>query len=200
MVTGALAASLRAAGVEVRALKPIASGVEGEVGEDATFLGLAAGHAAESAASFRAALSPQRAAALEGRVIDVPAVLAWVRARSAGVTLVEGVGGWEVPLAPDWRVSALAAALGYPVLIVAADQLGVLSAVLLTVAAVQNAGLPVAGVVLVGLGDDASSEWNLQDLRALLPSVSVRRFPYLSDFDFGRLAAAGQALLYEDVP
>lgn len=203
VVSASLAAALATAGVRVRALKPVASGVEpGDPGEDAALLGLAAGHAPASFLRFRAPLSPHRAAALDGVPVDPDAILAWVRQNEGDVTLVEGAGGWEVPLAPDWRVSHLARALGWPVLVVAADRLGVLNHTLLTVAAVRHAGLAVAGVVLTGPapGADASTTSNHADLRALLPDVAVRRVPWLPTLDRAALAGAGRTLLRGDVP
>jgi dethiobiotin synthetase len=203
VVTSALAAALAEAGVRVRALKPVASGVEpGSEGEDAVLLGLAAGHPPASAVRFRAPLSPHRAAAAEGAVLDPDALLAWVRDNAGDVTLVEGAGGWEVPLTPTFRVSHLAVALGYPVIVVAADRLGVINHTLLTVAAVHAAGLSIAGVVLVGPGPggDPSVATNAADLAMLLPGVAVRRLPWLAELDRAALAAAGRALLQGPEP
>lgn len=198
VTTAALAAALAGAGVDVRALKPVASGVPaGDPGEDAALLGFAAGHAPAGAVRLRAPVSPHRAAALEGRAIDPADLLDWIHARRGAVTLVEGAGGWEVPLTPRFRVSHLAAALGWPVLVVALDRLGVLNHTLLTVEAVQRAGVAVAGVVLVDGPEDASTPHNAADLRALLPRVAVRRLPRLPALDRATLAAAGRALLVE---
>ncbi|MFZ5478196.1 MAG: dethiobiotin synthase [Myxococcota bacterium] len=197
VVTASLAASLARAGVRVRALKPVASGVPaGEAGEDAELLARASGHAPASAIRLRAPLSPHRAAALEGTAVVVDAVAGWVRDNAGEVTLVEGVGGWEVPLAPPLRVSDLAVALGFPVLVVAPNRLGVLNHTLLTVEAVRRRGLVVAGVALVGgAGDDPSAAHNLADLRGLLEGVAVRPFPWLADLTVERLAEAGRGLL-----
>lgn len=178
VVTSALAAALAEAGVAVRALKPVASGIDdGGWGEDATALGTAAGHAPAVHTRLRAPLSPHRAAALEGVVPDPAALVAWVRAEAGAVTLVEGAGGWAVPITPTWRMSDFARALGFPVVIVAANRLGVLNHALLTVEAVRGAGLGVAGLVLVESGGhdggprDLAADHNADDLRALLPDV-----------------------------
>lgn len=201
VVTAALAAALARAGTRVRALKPVASGVpRGEPGEDAARIAAAAGHAPASFLRLVAPLSPHRAAALEGAELDPAALLAWVRANEGDVTLVEGAGGWEVPFTPTWRVSHLAAALGWPVLVVAADRLGVLNHTLLTVDAVRRAGLSVAGVVLTGPApavgsDDVSPASNHDDLRALLTDTAVRRLPWLTSLDRATLAEAGRRLL-----
>jgi dethiobiotin synthetase len=196
VVAASLAAALARAGVAVRALKPVASGVSpGEPGEDAALLALAAGHAPASYQRLRAPLSPHRAAALEGVTLRLDAIVDWIRDNLGEVTVVEGVGGWEVPIAPPHRVSDLAAALGFPVVVVAPNRLGVLNHTLLTVEAVRRRGLVVAGVAVVGAGEDDSARHNLADLQALLPGVSVRPFPWLASLGVDELAAAGRGLL-----
>lgn len=196
VVTAALAAALHAAGVGVRALKPVASGVpDGDPGEDAALLGLAAGHAPLGALRLRAPLSPHRAAALEGVAVHPQALVDWVLSERGAVTLVEGAGGWEVPITFAFRVSHLAAALGWPVLVVARNRLGVLNHALLTVEAVRRSGCHVAGVALVEGEADEAAPHNAADLAALLPGVAVRRMPWLPDLRPATLAAAGRGLL-----
>ena len=205
VTTAALAAALAAAGVRVRALKPVASGTPSGEPDDARLLGVAAGDAPRWHTSLVAAVSPHRAALLEGVALDVEAIVAWVNAHRGEVTLCEGAGGWEVPLrAPSRdntdagaRVSDLAARLGWPVLVVAPNRLGVLNHTLLTVEAVRRRGLRVAGVVLAEADrrDDASAT-NFEDLRLLLDGVPVRALPRLADAsDPAVLAHAGRMLL-----
>lgn len=199
VVTAALAAALADAGVAVRALKPIASGVEpGTAGEDAGLLALADHHPAEAAFAFEAPLSPHLAAREEGRVLDREAVRAWVRARCADVTLLEGVGGWTVPLGPGWRVSDLAADFGAPVLVVARNRLGVINHTLLTVEAIRASGLTVAGLVLTPPeAVEPSVHRNAHALGELLPHLSVRTMRWVPPWDRAALASAGRALLLE---
>jgi dethiobiotin synthetase len=68
---------------------------------------------------LRLPASPHRAAIAEGAVLSPEAILDWIGEERGTITLVEGVGGWEVPITADFRVSALAERLGWPVLIVA---------------------------------------------------------------------------------
>jgi dethiobiotin synthase len=200
IVTAALAAALKQAGVRVGALKPVASGVlAGEQG-DTELLAEAAGHAPANFLSFRAPLSPHRAASLEKAVLPerlLEQLSGWVDAFPAAIKLVEGVGGFEVPLSPDLiRVSDLAVCLKAPVLVVAPDRLGVLSQVLLTVGAIHSRGLKLSGVVLVEQEKpDPSALYNLEDLKKLLPYVAVRRLNRLSTLSQEALAEAGKQLL-----
>ena len=95
-------------------------------------------------------LAPFPAAQLEGATIDLEklrAAFSFLRSR-VDVVLVEGVGGWRVPIHPDYFVSDLARALGLPVLVVAMNRLGCLNHTLLTVESVHHCGLVCAAVVL----------------------------------------------------
>ena len=141
---------------------------------------------------LRLPASPHRAAIAEGAVLSPEAILDWIGEERGTITLVEGVGGWEVPITADFRVSALAERLGWPVLIVAGDKLGALNHTLLTVEAVRAKGLLVAGIVLVA-GPEPTA--NLEDLRALLPNTPVRTLPRLPNLERQTLAEAGRALL-----
>jgi dethiobiotin synthetase len=62
--------------------------------------------------------------------------------------VVEGVGGWRVPITRDFAVSDLAAEMGLPVVVVVANRLGALNHTLLTVESIQAGGLLCAGIVL----------------------------------------------------
>jgi dethiobiotin synthetase len=94
-------------------------------------------------------------------------------------------------------VSDLAARLGWPVVVVAPNRLGVLNHTLLTVEAVRRRGLRVAGVVLAEQdARDEAAATNLEDLRLLLDGVPVRALPRLADAsDAVALARAGRGLL-----
>src|SRR5690606_30732994 len=98
---------------------------------------------------WRSALAPHIAAALEARPIQRAAVLASVQrlAERGDGLLVEGVGGFCVPLLPGWSTADLADELGLPVLLVVGLRLGCLNHALLTAEAVRARGLPLAGWV-----------------------------------------------------
>ena len=153
-VATALAHAFTARGVRVHARKPVESGVDARVGPlDAQALHEAAG-AHETLdrvcpLRLRAPLSPERAARLEGIVLELDDLVASVKAGvDDGFTLVEGAGGFLSPIARGALNADLAQALRLPVLIVAADRLGTLNHTLLTVEAVRARGLEVAGIVL----------------------------------------------------
>lgn len=194
VVTAALAAAWPS---RVRAVKPVASGIpQGNNGSDATRIALAAGHPPCIFQTWTAPVSPHRAALREGTPLNVPKLLSWLDSMT-GPLLVEGAGGWKVPLSLDPRfdIADLAVHLGLPVVVVAANRLGVLNHTLLTVDAIRASGCEVAFVVLNTLdANDASLPTNLEDLTILL-DVSVRAMPWIDPNDVGALASAGRQLL-----
>lgn len=98
---------------------------------------------------FQAACAPHIAAALEGRSIALTPLVQQARALAArsDVLVVEGVGGFCVPLGPEGDTADLAVALGYPVVLVVGLRLGCISHALLTAEAIRARGLPLAGWV-----------------------------------------------------
>jgi dethiobiotin synthetase len=152
-VACALAAGLRARGRRVAVMKPVETGVVGQP-EDALRLREAAGDPAglDDVCPYRlrAPLAPSVAARLEGVTIDVDRLAALVRRRAseADVLLVEGAGGFLVPLDGETTWRELVARLGMPLLIVAANRLGTINHCALTAHAAATRGLAVRGFVL----------------------------------------------------
>ena len=150
----ALGHALVAEGRRVVAIKPVETGCSDTTMrlEDGAMLAAATGQAEPRAALYRfpAPLVPALAADAAGKAIDLDAMLLRLEALSAGadVVLVEGVGGLLTPMTWEWTVVDLARALGAPALVVAADRLGTINHTLLTLGALELAGLEVAGVVL----------------------------------------------------
>lgn len=194
VVTASLAAAYRASGHQPRAVKPLASGSL-PPGEDASLIAEHGGHNPINFACFPVPASPERAAKVAGITIDEDGLIQWCRAQTGHPTLMEGVGGWVAPLTPGMTVEDLAIAMGLPVIIVAANKLGMLNHTLLTVEAVRESGLPLAGVV-INNGASAPSElqqWNTEDLRRWLgPSV---RTTVLDAVDERAYAAAGARII-----
>lgn len=100
--------------------------------------------------TFLAPLSPPAAAALEGREVDETLLVEGYRwlAERADMVLVEGAGGFYSPISANWLNADLAAQIGWPVLIVAPNRLGTINQTLLTIEAIRQRGLTVAGVIL----------------------------------------------------
>lgn len=179
-VTCALARRARASGRRVFAFKPIESGCAIDehgcrVGADQELLVEAAGGWQEGPLRglYQLALpaAPLVAADAEGVAIDLPLVVSTARAGAAraprGLTLVEGAGGWRVPISRSEDMSVLALALGLPVLVVARAGLGTINHTLLTIEAVERDGLELAGVVLSQRPED-DPEFTLRNRSEIL--------------------------------
>ncbi|HEX5805164.1 MAG TPA: dethiobiotin synthase [Macromonas sp.] len=160
-------------------LKPVAAGTEMLDGErandDVRTLRAAASVPLTDADicpfQFDAACAPHIAAALEGRTIATGPILqaAHRLAQQTDVLVVEGAGGFRVPLAPGFDSADLTQALGLPVVLVVGLRLGCINHALLTAEAVRARGLRLAG--WVGNSVDPAMPWrgeNVQTLRQQL--------------------------------
>ncbi len=168
-----LARALYARAIRVGVYKPVASGVAAEetIGEspaddltshdqapsDAACLQAAAQRQEPIARicpqSFRAPLAPPVAARLEGRTVDEPMLRAgaeWWK-NACDFLIVEGAGGALSPISDSLTVLDLASDLQLPLIVVAANRLGVVNHCLLTLEAAAARGLEVVGVVLNNL-------------------------------------------------
>ncbi len=178
-VACALARRARARGHKVFAFKPIETGctptADGYRGADQELLAAAAGDwqtgPLRGLYRFPLPAAPLVAAQQVGSAIDLERVERTARegAVQAGATwvLVEGAGGWRVPITPDADMAALARRLQLPVLVVARASLGTINHSLLTLEAVERDGLPVAALVLSRreIDDPAVAESNLAEIQ-----------------------------------
>lgn len=159
-VTAGICRRLLGQGLSVRALKPVISGFDpGAPGGTDTGVLLAAqgldtvpeNIEAVSPWRFAAPLSPDMAAAREGREIDFAGLLGFCRGAADGpedVLLIEGIGGVLVPLDAAHTVLDWIVALGMPSLVVGGSYLGTISHTLATVAAMRARNAAVAAVVI----------------------------------------------------
>jgi dethiobiotin synthetase len=156
-VSEALLHALRGRGIRAAAMKPVASGASagphGLRNGDAERLRAAAGSPARyelvNPYCFAPPIAPHLAAAEAGQRIEIGRILdcAIGLAADSDFLLIEGVGGWRVPLNDSADVSTLAAALELPVLLVVGLRLGCISHAVLTAEAIRADGQPLAGWV-----------------------------------------------------
>ena len=157
-VTVGLLRYLNARGVMAAGMKPLASGCErtpdGRLrNEDALLIrdasALELPYELVNPFPFEPPVAPHIAAARAGVVIDMETILERFNmiADQADCVIVEGVGGWEVPVGEDAGMPDLAAALGLPVILVVGLRLGCINHALLTAQATRARGLQLAGWV-----------------------------------------------------
>ena len=197
-VTACLIRAARRAGVAVDAVKPVLSGYDAAdaAPSDAGVL-LSALERPLTAASiaalapwrYAAPLSPNMAAAAEGRRIDIPALTAFCRAAVSHdrLTLIEGVGGVMVPLDDRSTVLDLIAALALPVLLVTGSELGAISHCLTAVTALGTRQIAPLAVVLNETAAstvplDATAE-TLRGFCREIPVVTLPQSPSARHFD-----------------
>ncbi|MDZ7842489.1 MAG: dethiobiotin synthase [Gammaproteobacteria bacterium] len=159
-----LVAALARSGESVAVMKPIAAGCEttseGLRNDDALALMAASNVAADydlvNPYALAPPVSPHLAAAEAGVGIDLERIGACYRelAATASRVVVEGVGGWCVPLSPDQTVADLAKALDLPVIMVVGMRLGCLNHALLTARAIRADGARLLGWVANCMADD----------------------------------------------
>jgi dethiobiotin synthetase len=197
VVAAVLARTAHAAGARVAVFKPAVSGLDDyplrpEVWDcaaelpDHVLLRLASGSAQgdDEIAPYRYGppVSPHLAAELADEPIDPDRLrgAALAATEESDLVVCEGVGGFLVPLTPDYLVRDLARDLGMPVLIVASPGLGTINHTLLTIEAVRAARLEVSKVVLNGWAAEQSplERSNLETI-SRLGSVRVETLPRL---------------------
>lgn len=157
-VTALLTRALRRAGLDTVALKPICCGPR----DDVEALCAASEHELTPEETnpvwLAAPAAPLVAARMENTSVDLPALGRWFDAIQDGRTslLVEGVGGWLVPVAEGKTSADLAVMFNLPVLVVAANKLGCLNHTLLTLESIKARGLSCAGLILNRISDEDS--------------------------------------------
>lgn len=116
--------------------------------------------------------SPYAAALLENRSVDVDCARQgfYALAASHSHVLIEGAGGWEVPLSGQETTADFAASLQLPIIAVVNNKLGCLNHTILTVRNIQSRGLTCAGIILNHAHDerDAASISNRMVLQNFL--------------------------------
>jgi len=192
-IAAGLLHAARLAGLSTAAVKPVASGCEwsdqGLRNSDALALlaecSLALDYATINPFAFEPAIAPHIAAREAGVELTAARLIEAVQpvlARRADFTLIEGAGGWRVPLNAHEHLSALPAALGLPVILLVGVRLGCINHALLSAEAIARDGLELAGWV-ANIVDPATSrlEDNLATLAELLPAPCLGRVPRLAE-------------------
>lgn len=207
LISAALLHALTVRGLRTAGMKPVAAGAELRAGawhnEDADMLAAACSERLPQSLTtpylLREATAPHIAAAHESAAIDPQHILDCYGqiARAADAVVVEGVGGFRVPLTDDCDTADLAQRLALPVVLVVGLRLGCISHALLTAEAIAARGLTLAGWV-ANTVDAAlpNAAQNVDTLAARLPAPllgCVPRLPLASaaaaaaHLDFSRL-------------
>ncbi|MDR0534333.1 MAG: dethiobiotin synthase [Verrucomicrobiales bacterium] len=150
-VTAAWTRELRARGKSALALKPISCGDRSDAEQFAAANDETLSLNQINPISLLAPLSPYAACIVEDKPFDFCALHDGVEAvavKCPGPFLVEGVGGWLVPITREYWVRDWAGELKLPVVIVAPAELGMLNHTLMTIESVRNSGCELKGVIV----------------------------------------------------
>jgi dethiobiotin synthetase len=189
-VTAGLIRALRAKGEKVSALKPVVSGFDmatAALSDPGVLLGALdipiTPEALENMSPWRfaAPLSPDMAAAREGKTLDFDAIVARcceAIAAASGTLFIEGVGGVMVPLDTRHTVLDWMAALNLPLIMVTGSYLGTISHTLTALDVVARRGLALKALVINETGDGAVP---IEETKAVLarfhPALTIAMIP-----------------------
>ncbi|MEW6611974.1 dethiobiotin synthase [Thermithiobacillus tepidarius DSM 3134] len=188
-VACALLSALAACGERVAGLKPVASGCRktavGLRNEDAEALMAAANvrldYAVVNPYAFAPPIAPHWAARQAGVAVDLDWLVGHVRgvAAQAERVVVEGAGGFLVPLSDGASFADLACRLALPVILVVSLRLGAINHALLSAEAITRRGLPLAGWVGNAAAPGEAAPGTVESLQALLTAPCLGILPHV---------------------
>ncbi|MBE0509675.1 MAG: dethiobiotin synthase [Chromatiales bacterium] len=187
--TLALMAHLQQAGHCVLGMKPVASGceqtAEGLRNEDALLIQqqstIALPYDAINPYAFAPAIAPHLAATQAGVEIDLSHLTGSARAlqQQSDYLIVEGAGGWLVPLNKASSIADLAWQLQLPVILVVSLRLGCINHALLSATAIRQSGCELAGWVANILDPQMPClQQNIDSITARVPAPLLGTLPY----------------------
>jgi len=193
LVAAGLLAAAKKQGLPTLAIKPIAAGCEttpqGLRNDDALQLIAqmteSLSYQEVNPVALESAIAPHIAAQQSGQTLALSSLVDHCRVvleNPADMALIEGAGGWRLPLNDNEYLSGLPQALEIPVILVVGMKLGCLNHALLTVEAIANDGLQVAGWVANTLDKSMSCfDENLQTLKDRINAPLLGVVPYLEN-------------------
>jgi dethiobiotin synthetase len=135
--------------------------------------------------ALQQAVAPHIAATNTGKRLSAERLAGFCRGvlmKRADLTIIEGAGGWRVPLNARETLAELPRLLEQPVILVVGMKLGCINHALLTAEAINRDGLKLAGWVANRIDPQMSAyEENLQTLISLINAPLIAEFPFMED-------------------
>ncbi|MDV6315081.1 dethiobiotin synthase [Idiomarina sp. HP20-50] len=137
--------------------------------------------------TFEAAIAPHIAAADNAVVIEqekLVAAVEWFNTQQTDSLIIEGAGGWQLPLAPGLRMPRVVKAIDAKVILVVGLKLGCLNHALLSLQSIQQEGCEMVGWIAIQteLEPMPRQEENLASLRELLGTQELANIPYVPEW------------------
>lgn len=187
----AILEAANAQGKSTMGLKPVAAGTDDYDGEqkneDAVCLmehmSCELAYAQVNPVALKTPASPHIAAYLEKKTVSASRLVGYCRGALMArpdLALIEGAGGWRVPISPRETMADLAKQLDHPVILVVAMRLGCLNHAMLTAEAIKRDGLTLAGWVANRVSEElmAYEEENLATLKSTLGAPFMGSLPF----------------------
>jgi len=136
--------------------------------------------------AFEAAIAPHIAAQNNGIEMNIPTIKKYFDqlSKTADITIVEGAGGWKVPINKTETMADVAKALGLPVILVVGMKLGCLNHAILTVENMLDRKIEIAGWVANTLSPHFEEQQaNIETLKTWLGIPLLGNIPYLKSID-----------------
>ena len=207
LITLALMHGLQQAGLKVNAMKPVAAGTtvypEGLMNEDAMLLqqqsSVKAAYQLLNPYLFKEPVAPHIAARYEKVQIDMASIASAfdLLKQQAEVTLVEGAGGWLVPMNDRLDIADIAVQLKLPVILVVGLKLGCINHARLSVQSIYASGCQIAGWVGTQVDPEMSRrDENIETLTHYINAPCLGVVPFLSQ---PTVSAVAEYLTYDDL-
>ena len=195
-----LVAGLQAHGLMVAGMKPVASGCDltkkGPRNDDACLLREQASHNFDytlvNPYAFAPPVAPHIAAELTGITIRIDIIIeAYQRLlEKADCVIVEGIGGWRVPLNNEQTLADLVRALGLPVILVVGLRLGCINHALVSAEAIEADGIELHGWVANQIEPCYENiEASIATLKRQLTAPLLGQVPYLTSLTAQNIAS-----------
>ena len=190
-ISCALLKAAEGQGLRTAAIKPVAAGCDAQGHNDDALqlmecMTESMDYAQVNPVALQAAIAPHIAAQQEGRSMQAARLAGLCRGvmlAGADFTLIEGAGGWRVPISPRETLADVAAHLQVGVILVVGMRLGCINHALLSAEAIRRDGLMLAGWVANQPGERMNChDENLDTLRNLLPAPLLGEVPRISPF------------------
>jgi dethiobiotin synthetase len=197
VIAGAIAAAIKAHGLDVGVMKPVASGakkIEGKlVSEDAVYLKKIIDSTDDddlvNPVRLEPSIAPTMAASKSGVPIDIDKIWKAYEAltNKHDFVVVEGIGGLMVPIDDTLFVADLVSKMDLALVIVSSDYLGAINHTLLTVEYARSRNIRIKGIVINMLknGDDFVREIEKYSSVPILGTIPFKEEVSVEDCIFG---------------
>ena len=192
-------AALKDTGFDVVGMKPVASGaqmINGKlINEDAKLIQQQCSHSVSYEAVnpivFRLPVAPHIAAELENKSIDHTQIITNYHTLDSvsDILIMEGIGGWEMPLSEEYTLPDIVGSLNLAVILVVGLRLGCINHAILTAQSIVARGIKLCGWVSNHLDKEYSTpDQTIMALKKRLNCPHIADLPYNPNFDLDNLS------------